>query len=144
MHRSSEQHKTIRTVSLSILYNSVLTMESSIQLISMTFSPFSIFQKLLTSSESFSIYCRHANYSTTITAYWYSMTIHIHDNTPLNEELGAKTAQVTILDHPSQKLKIIYLPALLQWLKDSCYVANTLFLQYEWNFCSKNTSLVYF
>ena len=33
-----------------------------------------------------------------------------------------------ILDHPSQNLKIIYFPAMLQWPKESYYVANTLFL----------------
>ena len=30
------------------------------------------------------------------------------------EELGAKTALVTILDQPSQNLQIIYFPAMLQ------------------------------
>ena len=44
------------------------------------------------------------------------------------EELGAKTAKVTILDHPSQNIQIIYLLAMLQWPNESYYVANTLFL----------------
>ena len=49
---------------------------------------------------------------------------------------------MTILDHPSQNLEIIYFPAMLQrnqWPKESCYVANTLFLYYEWNFLSDIT-----
>ena len=46
---------------------------------------------------------------------------------------------MAILDNPSNDLEIIYLPAMLQWPKDSCYVANTLFLQYKWD-----TNLVYF
>ena len=45
---------------------------------------------------------------------------------------------------PSQNLESIYLPAMLQWPKDSCYVANTLLLQYEWDFRPKNTNIVYF
>ena len=49
-----------------------------------------------------------------------------------------------ILDHPSQNLEIIYVPAMLQWPEDSCYVVNMLFVQYELNFCPKNTNLVYF
>ena len=44
------------------------------------------------------------------------------------EELGAKTAQVTILDHPSQNLQNIYFPAMLQWPNELYHVANTLFL----------------
>ena len=40
------------------------------------------------------------------------------------EELGAKTAKVTILDQPSQNLRIIYFPAMLQWPNESYHVAN--------------------
>ena len=35
---------------------------------------------------------------------------------------------VMVLDHPSQNLKNICFPAMLQWPKESCYVANTLIL----------------
>ena len=44
------------------------------------------------------------------------------------EELGAKTAQVKILDHPLQNLQNSYFPAMLQWPNESYYVANTFFL----------------
>ena len=44
------------------------------------------------------------------------------------EEVSAKTAKATILDHPSQSLKIIYFPATPKWSKESCNVANTLLL----------------
>ena len=35
------------------------------------------------------------------------------------EELGARTALVTILDHSSENLQIIYFPAMLQWPNES-------------------------
>ena len=49
---------------------------------------------------------------------------------------------MTISDHPSQNIKIIYLPAMLQWPKDSCYVANTLSLQYKRNFAQRTPFLI--
>ena len=46
--------------------------------------------------------------------------------------------------HKTSKLSIFLQCYNVQWPKDLCYVANTLFLQYKWNFYPKNTNLVYF
>ena len=54
------------------------------------------------------------NYKQDICCHVTRETLLIRVNGRIFEELGAKTAEVTILEQPSQNLQIIYFPAMLQ------------------------------